>query len=87
MTDGELLVLRTEALGRVTTTLDRVTAFAKSNAIAAHALGRSEDERRWLDLLAIVERTHPLIAAPATVRAAGSGGVHLCNDGSNHAPR
>lgn len=66
MTDYELLLLRTETLGRViktkdtlTDTLDRVVAFAKTNAIGSRALGRGDEERRWLDLIYIVEHRHP----------------------------
>jgi hypothetical protein len=35
--------------------LDQVRALAKSKAIQAHALGRGDDERGWLDVIIILD--------------------------------
>ena len=47
----------------LTERLARVEAYAQSHAISAHALGRTDNERKWLDLLAILERA--ALADPA----------------------
>lgn len=43
-------------LTRLTETLDRVRSYASLHAVAARAVAHSDEERRWLDVLAIIER-------------------------------
>lgn len=39
--------------------LGRISALAEANATTAHALGRNDERRRWLDITAIIERAKP----------------------------
>ena len=44
--------------------IERIRQFAAGNAIAARAQGRGDEERRWLDVQAIIERIPAAAGAP-----------------------